>query len=197
MSDKNENEEEHRDHAVIQNEIGLQLWTVRRSEHVTERSLENFISDGKQGGFVQIGPEIPVRGTGSLGGSLPRMDVRKAKHNTNDLHYGTDDSWGDEQAAVLDEIDFKVSALVSAFANKHVIQNICWLLKFYKNNSTRTLCILQKICEDLELPPMSYIYMYIFCLTKFCSYHSSPYSTISCVSRSHVHGRIMKILFVF
>ena len=84
------------------------------------------------------------------------MDVRKAKHNTNDLHYGTDDSWGDEQAAVLDEIDFKVSALVSAFANKHVIQNICWLLKLYKNNSTRTLCILQKICEDLELSPMSY-----------------------------------------
>lgn len=63
LSDKNENEEEHGDHDVIQNEIGLQLWTVRRSEHVTERSLENSISDRKQGGFVQIGPKIPVRGT--------------------------------------------------------------------------------------------------------------------------------------
>ncbi|RVW94517.1 hypothetical protein CK203_030871 [Vitis vinifera] len=61
-----------------------------RSEHVTERSLENLISDEKQEGFVQIEePEIPLHGTGSLGGS-------------------------GEQAAVLDEVDFKVSTLVSA-----------------------------------------------------------------------------------
>ena len=121
---------------------------------------------------------------------------------------------------MLDEVDFKVSTLVSALANNHVIQNLCWLLKFYKSNSTRTnryiICILRKICDDLELSQMLYqvrthktsylrivssneesaIYMYIFCLTKFCSYHSSPYSTTSYVSRSHVHVRIMKILFV-
>ncbi|CBI22584.3 unnamed protein product, partial [Vitis vinifera] len=112
------------------------------------------------------------------------MDVRKAKHNTNDLHYGTDDSWGDEQAAVLDKIDIKVPALVSAFANKHVIQNICWLLKFYKNNSTRTLCILQKICEDLELSPMSYqlslltIFHNILCEQKSCPW--KDYENIVC-----------------
>ena len=69
------------------------------------------------------------------------MDVQKAKHPTNDLQYGTDDSSGDEQASALDEVDFKVSTLVSAFANNHVIQNLCWLLK---------------ICDDLELSPMLY-----------------------------------------
>ena len=65
----------------------LQLWTICRSEHVTERSLENLISDEKQEGFVQIEePEIPLHGTGSLGGSLPHMDVQKTKHTINDLH---------------------------------------------------------------------------------------------------------------
>ena len=222
MSDKNENEGEHGDHGVIQNEIGVSNCGQSVDLNMSQKeSLENSISDGRQEAVIQIEPEIPVLGTGNLGGSLPHMDVQKAKNTTDDLHYGTDDSSGDEQAAVVDEVDFKVSTLVSAFANNHVIQNLCWLLKFYKSNSTTTnhyiICILRKICDDLELSPMLYqvrtqktsylrivcsneenaIHMYIyFFLTKFCSYHSSPYSTISCVSRSHVHARIMKILFV-
>ena len=161
MSDKNE-KEEHGDHSVIQNEIGVSSCGQSADLNMSQKErLENSIPDGRQEGFIQIDePEIPVLGSGSLEGSLPHMDVQKAKHPTNDIQYGTDDSSGDEQASALDEVDFKVSTLVSAFANNHVIQNLCWLLKFYKSNSTRTnhyiICILQKICDDLELSPMLY-----------------------------------------
>lgn len=131
MSDENEKEEQG-DHNVIQKEIGVS----------------------------HSGQSANLNKSGSSEGSLPDMDVQQAKHTTDDLHYGTDDSSGDEQAPGLDEVDFKVSALVSAFANNHVIQNLCWLLKFYKSNSTRTnhyiICILRKICDDLELSPRLY-----------------------------------------
>lgn len=160
LNDK-ENEVEHGDHAVIQNEIGVSNIVQSGGLNTSQNSLENSTSDGRQEGFVQIDePEIPFLETGTLGSSLSNMDVQKAKHTTDDIDHTNDDSSGDEQEAVLDEVDFKVSTLVSAFANNHVIQNLCWLLKFYKSNSTRTnhyiICILRKICDDLELSPMLY-----------------------------------------
>ena len=128
---------------MIQNEIGVSSCGQSADLNMSQKErLENSIPDGRQEGFIQIDePEIPVLGSGSLEGSLPHMDVQKAKHPTDDLQYGTDDSSGDEQASALDEVGFKVSTLVSSFSNNHVIQNLCWLLK---------------ICDDLELSPMLY-----------------------------------------
>ncbi|KAG9141695.1 hypothetical protein Leryth_025341 [Lithospermum erythrorhizon] len=70
-----------------------------------------------------------------------------------------DHSSGDEQPAVK-EVDLKVSAMISSLANHTIIKNLCWLLKFYKSNSVSTnhyiICMLQRICEDLDLSPMLY-----------------------------------------
>ena len=128
---------------MIQNEIGVSSCGQSADLNMSQKErFENSIPDGRQEGFIQIDEtEIPVLGSGSLEGSLPHMDVQKAKHPTDDLHYGTDDSSGDKQASALDEVDFKVSTLVSSFSNNHIIQNLCWLLK---------------ICDDLEVSPMLY-----------------------------------------
>nr|GEU97454.1 hypothetical protein [Tanacetum cinerariifolium] len=70
------------------------------------------------------------------------------------------DASSDEQQEATNEVDFKASSLVTSLANNTIIQNLCWLLKFYKNNSVRTnhyiICALRRICEDLELSPVLY-----------------------------------------
>ncbi|XP_015878277.3 uncharacterized protein LOC107414639 [Ziziphus jujuba] len=96
----------------------------------------------------------------NTGVSLPqKMDIKNSGFANDDLN-GAGDSSGDEQVATTDEVDFKVSTLVSAFANNSIIQRLCWLLKFYKNNSTTTnhyiISMLKRISDDLELSPMLY-----------------------------------------
>ncbi|XP_058206068.1 uncharacterized protein LOC131319704 [Rhododendron vialii] len=92
--------------------------------------------------------------------NLQGMKNNKSDEHNGDLHDGMGDSSCDEQLAGTDEVDFRVSTLISALANNNIIQNLCWLLKFYKSNSTSTnhyiLCMLRKICDDLELSPMLY-----------------------------------------
>lgn len=72
----------------------------------------------------------------------------------------TEESSGDEQPVLTDEVDFRVSSVVSALGNNNIVQKLCWLLKFYKNNSITTnhyiLSMLRRICDDLELDPMLY-----------------------------------------
>ncbi|GMJ06484.1 TIMELESS [Hibiscus trionum] len=90
---------------------------------------------------------------------MPQVDNKTPGH-VDDLCCSTDDSSGDEQAATVNEVDFNVSTLISAFANCSFIQNLCWLLKFYRSNSINTnqyiIGFLRKITEDLELAPMLY-----------------------------------------
>ncbi|GER46687.1 topoisomerase 1-associated factor, partial [Striga asiatica] len=78
----------------------------------------------------------------------------------NDVLLETDDSSGDDQLTLTNEVDFNASSLVSALANNSIIENLCWLLKFYKTNSITTnhyiISILRRICDDLELSPMLY-----------------------------------------
>ncbi|EPS72479.1 hypothetical protein M569_02279, partial [Genlisea aurea] len=72
----------------------------------------------------------------------------------------TDKSSGDEQLVLSNEVDFKVSSLVSALANHTVIQKLCWLLSNYRSNSTITnhyiISMLRRVCDDLDLSPMLY-----------------------------------------
>ncbi|MBA0835338.1 hypothetical protein Goarm_007621 [Gossypium armourianum] len=90
----------------------------------------------------------------------PQVDDNAPGHADDDLCCCTDDSSDDEQAAAVNEVDFKVSSLISAFANCSFIQNLCWLLKFYRSNSSNTnqyiIGLLRKITDDLELAPMLY-----------------------------------------
>ncbi|KAJ0098812.1 hypothetical protein Patl1_20272 [Pistacia atlantica] len=72
----------------------------------------------------------------------------------------TGDSSDGEEPVATNEVDFKVSTFLSAFANCNIIHKLCWLLKFYKSNSNRTnyciICMLPRIRDDLELSPMLY-----------------------------------------
>ncbi|KAJ4875737.1 timeless family protein [Raphanus sativus] len=83
-----------------------------------------------------------------------------SNHVVDDISCGTDDSSDGEDQTATDEVDFKVSTFISAFASNSIIQNICWLLKFYKSNTKQTnhhvISILRRITEDLELSPMLY-----------------------------------------
>ncbi|KAJ9565068.1 hypothetical protein OSB04_001034 [Centaurea solstitialis] len=96
-------------------------------------------------------------------GTEPECDVQQMENskcgNTND-DYVSDVSSADEQLDAKNEVDLNVSSLVSSLANNTIIQNLCWLLKFYKSNSIRTnhyiICALRRICEDMELSPMLY-----------------------------------------
>ncbi|KFK26897.1 hypothetical protein AALP_AA8G307700 [Arabis alpina] len=97
---------------------------------------------------------------GSEADETQQAHIPKSNHVVDDLSCGTDDSSDGEEQAATDEVDFKVSTFISAFASNSVIQNICWLLKFYKSNPKQTnhhiINILRRITEDLELSPMLY-----------------------------------------
>lgn len=70
------------------------------------------------------------------------------------------DSSADEQLPATNEVDFNMTPLLLSLATSTIISNLCWLLKFYKSNSTATnhyvLCLLRRISDDLDLAPMLY-----------------------------------------
>lgn len=123
----------------------------------------NTNSNGKESILIPAKvdePEIYVSPRGNLKGSQPEMDNKSADHANDDQCYGTDGSSGEEQPDATAEVDFNVSTLISAFASNDIIHKCCWLLKFYKTNSTSTnhyiICILRRITDELELSPMLY-----------------------------------------
>ncbi|KMZ63424.1 Timeless family protein [Zostera marina] len=91
------------------------------------------------------------------------------------------DSSDDDHPPVTNEVDFNVSKLVSEFASSAAIQKLCWLLKFCNNNSASTnyyiICMLQRICDDLELSPMLYQLSF---LTIFHEILADPNSIKKC-----------------
>ena len=145
------------DHVTVQNEIGISNSEQSADMSIAQKeSLTNTNSDGKENIMFSAQadePDISMSETGNLKSSVPHMD-------NDDPCYGTGDSSDDEQLNATDEVDFKVSSLISAFANNNIIHKLCWLLKFYKSNSTTTnhyiICMLRRITDDLELSPMLY-----------------------------------------
>lgn len=152
------------EHSSAQTEVGdsgpnqLLEKQMPEKEHVLNRSSggeEEFI-------ILDIDKErekIVAEDKNSLGDSEMK-DIKNSDHANEDLLDDTGGFSNDEQQAEYNEVDFKVSTLVSAFANHNIIQKICWLLKFYKSNSLATnhhiIYILQRICDDLQLHPMLY-----------------------------------------
>ncbi|XP_010261437.1 PREDICTED: protein timeless homolog isoform X2 [Nelumbo nucifera] len=127
-------------------------------------SVTNSSVDGKEenilDSYLVDEPEIPPLDTEILGEDLAQPVNKKSSHTANDLAYATENSSDDDQTVATDEVDFKISSLVTTFTNNTIIQNLCWLLKFYRSNSTTTnhhiLYMLRRISDDLELSPMLY-----------------------------------------
>uniref|UniRef100_A0A803PQ24 Timeless N-terminal domain-containing protein n=1 Tax=Cannabis sativa TaxID=3483 RepID=A0A803PQ24_CANSA len=146
------------EHSTFENEIGVSNIEQPAEKGDAHTGVENKSSDDKQ---ETTTPDHTDECEGSAletdtnGGNLPQTE-----HKNSEDPYGTGDSSSDEQAPETNEVDFQVSTLVSSFANNHIIQKLCWLLKFYKSNSTSTndyiIRMLRKISDDLELSPMLY-----------------------------------------
>ncbi|WCJ36759.1 timeless family protein [Euphorbia peplus] len=123
------------------------------------KAQENTISDNQEtpSNADQVEePEIPAQETQNLG----HMDNRTTEQADDGLTCSSDGSSGDENVDATCEVDFNVSNFVSSFANHSIIQNLCWLLTFYKSNSTVTnryiIGMLRRITDDLDLAPMLY-----------------------------------------
>ncbi|XP_058100318.1 uncharacterized protein LOC131245111 isoform X3 [Magnolia sinica] len=144
----------------IANSIGDPVVDLNNS---TEDHLEKSSNGKEESSSVPCQteePEMPSLDACKLGDDSVQMDNEKADNGLNDLAYGTGDSSDDDQLPAMNEVDFSVYKLVATFANNTIIQNLCWLLKFYKSNSSSTnhyiMSMLRRICEDLELAPMLY-----------------------------------------
>ncbi|XP_028088509.1 protein timeless homolog [Camellia sinensis] len=161
MNDKSKIDQPVGDHVPLQNEVSNPgCEQSAHSSMLSEEKLMNPSSDvnGEETAepFQVDKPETSELDTLNHESNLPGMKNTKSDVNCD----GIDDSSSDEQLPVTNEVDFEASALVSALASNALIQNLCWLLKFYKTNSTSTnhyiICMLRRICDDLELSPMLY-----------------------------------------
>ncbi|KAK6925919.1 Timeless, N-terminal [Dillenia turbinata] len=143
------------DHVNLQGELP----NISKSEDPTKLDC-----DRKQGDDpFPLQTDKPARAAAvveNAEGILPQAVNETSGYNNVDHASGTEDSSSDDQLGTTNEVDFNVSTFVSALANNSIIRHLCWLLKFYKSNSSSTnhyiICMLQRICDDLELSPMLY-----------------------------------------
>lgn len=149
------------DAVIPQNEVDNSTFTEPNTDSMLEKETlihrDLDIEENKSTrDSVQI--DDPVLKPVNLGSN--ESEVEKRRIGDNDGYLETDDSSGDEQLVLTNEVDFKTSSLVYALANNSIIQKLCWLLKFYKSNSASTnhyiINMLRRICDDLELSPMLY-----------------------------------------
>lgn len=149
------------DHSTIQNEAGISLGNQLAEDQPQQKEhLPTANSTGEEDVVVpdDIEHENDAEEVGQ--GGLEPTENTNSEHANEDMLDGTGDFSEGEQLNAISEVDFKVSTLVSAFANHSIIQKLCWLLKFYKSNSLATnhfiISMLRRISDDLELHPMLY-----------------------------------------
>ncbi|KAK9094444.1 hypothetical protein Scep_025913 [Stephania cephalantha] len=126
-----------------------------------EEILRNTSAEGNDEVIVapmQVEDHGMSSNTDHIGNESALPGNKNSSSSAADLIYA--DSSEEDESPALIEVDFKISSLISTIANNIVVQKLCWLLKFYKSNSACTnhyiLCMLHRICEDLELSPMLY-----------------------------------------
>ncbi|KAH1036443.1 hypothetical protein AAZX31_20G151500 [Glycine max] len=148
------------DHSFIQNETGISTVNQSAENQPLQEGLPNANSTGEDVIPDDNEHENHVEEVGNSQVGLEPMGATNSEHVNEDMLDGTKDFSEDEQLHAYNEVDFKVSTLVSAFANHNIIQKLCWLLKFYKSNSLATnhyiISMLRRISDDLELHPMLY-----------------------------------------
>ena len=146
----------------VRNEIGSSNTDKPVEVDIAPKETENTSSDETQETETVApadNPEEPVleMDTDPL---LEKDHKSSGDANTKDDLDGAGESSDDEPVPETSEVDFNVTTLVSSLANNSIIHNTCWLLKFYKSNTTNTndyiIGILQRVCDDLELSPMLY-----------------------------------------
>ncbi|KAG9448346.1 hypothetical protein H6P81_014474 [Aristolochia fimbriata] len=122
-------------------------------------SLRNLSSDDEEERSNRIKEaefSQPVRSSDI--NDLPQEE--KHKDGLNNLPDETGDSSDGDQPPITKEVDFNVAKLVGSFASNSCVQNLCWLLTFYKRNSNTTnyciVSLLKRICDDLNLAPVLY-----------------------------------------
>ncbi|CAM8896515.1 unnamed protein product [Rhodiola kirilowii] len=134
---------------VLNNDQSAELKQLNK-EDLNEGHKKEDGSEAESSGIEKINSES----------KLPHVDQKREHTNDGYLSDQSSDCSSEEHKVATTEVDFKISTLVSGFANEHIIRNLCWLLNFYKNNSLKTnyyiVCMLRRICEDLELSPMLY-----------------------------------------
>uniref|UniRef100_A0A452ZYN2 Timeless N-terminal domain-containing protein n=1 Tax=Aegilops tauschii subsp. strangulata TaxID=200361 RepID=A0A452ZYN2_AEGTS len=117
-------------------------------------------SDGTDLPDTIVDTAVNLESTTQLGGDPSSAGSAEKKRNTINEEEDASDSSSDDCPPATSEVDFNVSRLISSLANNSVVQNICWLLKYYKTNSFRTnhyiICMLRRFCEDLDVSPMLY-----------------------------------------
>ncbi|XP_027934002.1 uncharacterized protein LOC114189593 isoform X3 [Vigna unguiculata] len=152
------------DNSCIQNETGISTVNQSAENKLLQECLPNSNpTPNPTGEDVTVGDnehEKHVEEDENSRVELGPMEATYPEHVSEDMLDGTNDYSEDEQLNAINEVDFKVSTLVSAFANHSIIQKLCWLLKFYKSNSLATnhyiISMLRRISDDLELQPMFY-----------------------------------------
>ncbi|CAJ1976983.1 unnamed protein product [Sphenostylis stenocarpa] len=150
------------DISCIQNETGISPVNQSAENKLLQECLPNPNPNPPGEDVVHDDNEHEnhVEEDGNSHVGLEPMEATNPKHVNEDMLDGTDDFSEDEQLNAINEVDFKVSTLVSAFANHNIIQKLCWLLKFYKSNSLATnhyiISMLRRISDDLQLQPMLY-----------------------------------------
>lgn len=148
------------DNGIPQNEVGSSPCedTVDTKKEILANQDPDIVADMSIRDSIQVG-EKPVAKSDDPGSKESKVDDRNIM-DADGLNLEADGSSGDDQLIISDEVDLKVSSLVSALANNSIIQKLCWLLKSYKSNSITTnhyiLSMLRRICDDLELSPMLY-----------------------------------------
>ncbi|KAK4431393.1 hypothetical protein Salat_0901400 [Sesamum alatum] len=163
---KNENVcEPSMDNATVQNEVGSSICEESADINLIEKETlknQDFDVEADKSMRDSIPVDEPVTKAANLASNESEADDINVFHRDG---LETDNSSGDEQLVLTDEVDFKVSSLVYALANNSIIQKLCWLLKFYKSNSIITnhyiVSMLRRICDDLELSPMLYQLSYL------------------------------------
>ncbi|KAF3772833.1 hypothetical protein EJ110_NYTH56841 [Nymphaea thermarum] len=134
----------------------------------------------------EVGEDVQIDAVGEMKGDAmhsalkPLVDLENAGKGVStkdgNCDYGpecgNESSENDEQAGVV-EVDLDVTHIMSMFANGKIVQNLCWLLRFYKSNHTNTnhyiISMLQRISDDLELSPM------LFQTNRDCHYINSEF----------------------
>lgn len=161
------------DHPCIQNEAGISIdiqlaenqslpkeSLIAENQSLPKESLPNANSTEQDVVPDDNEHEKVEEDMNSKVGLEPKENPTPDDPNDDTLDGIGDDSSEDEQLNATSEVDFKVSTLISAFANHSIIQKLCWLLKFYKSNSLAInhyiISMLRRISDDLELHPMLY-----------------------------------------
>ncbi|XP_011076070.1 protein timeless homolog [Sesamum indicum] len=155
------------DNATVPNEVGSSICEESADINLIEKEtlkVQDFDVEADRSMRDSIQVDEPAIKPANLASNESETDDINVFHRGG-LYPETDNSSGDEQLVLTDEVDFKVSSLVYALANNSVIQKLCWLLKFYKSNSVITnhyiVSMLRRICDDLELSPMLYQLSYL------------------------------------